>query len=81
MTGLEKFKKPPTDEEKEFIQKERDRLCNEVYLIRKDKDVKKLISSHKQTASKEEKTLNKYEKVYLELNRDVRTDTDNIIHL
>jgi len=52
-----------------------------VYLIRKDTDVKKLIASHKETASEEEKTLNKYERIYLELNRDVRTDSDNIVHL
>jgi len=50
-------------------------------MVRKDETVKKYINSHKETTHVEDKMLHKYENVYLELNKELRTDNKNIVHL
>lgn len=81
LTGLEKFSQPATEEEKEFIQKHCDRLCDSHYLIRKDKVVKKYINSHKQTNTTENQIFKRYQETYLEIQKELRTDNERIVHL
>lgn len=50
-------------------------------MVRKDDTVKKYINSHKETTYVEDKMLDQYENIYLELNKELRTDNENIIHL
>jgi len=59
-SGLAKFKKPPTEDEMDFVQQERDRLCENVFLIQKDMRVTEHIGSHKVTMKAEDKIFNKY---------------------
>jgi hypothetical protein len=65
----------------DFVQQERDRLCDHVYLIQKDMRVSEHIGSHKVTMKAEDKIFNKYQYVYLELNKQLRTDRERIVHL
>jgi hypothetical protein len=70
-----------TVQEKQRIQNEFDRMCEQVFLIRKDGTINNHIKSHRKTARAEDKICQTYQKAYLELNRELRTDFDNIVHL
>jgi hypothetical protein len=50
-------------------------------MVQKDDTVKKHINSHKQTTNVEDHMLHYYENVYLELNKELRTDNENVVHL
>ena len=43
--------------------------------------VKEHINSHRFTVAAEDKAFNMYQKVYLQLNKDLHTDGENIVHL
>ena len=80
--GERKAKKAEfTDEELHQIKKDKDRIYGKNHLVRVDDQLATHITSYTKTQDDAKNIFNSYQRTFLDLNKELRTDRERIIHL